>query len=141
MNWFYYSLFSSVLWGFSYAMSDKLVNSLNVFTIMTVAYCGGFLISLSLALTKGSLKHDFSNITPKLASMILFVILANSTAVYFINNAIQQKNATYAGLVEICYPFFTLLATYLIFGEIQITIRSAIGALFILIGIFFMSKV
>ena len=91
-------------------------------------------------MTRGNLRNDIVSITPKTALMILFVIFANSTAVYLINNAIQQKNATYAGLIEICYPFFTVLATYVIFGELQLTARSAIGALFIFVGILFMSK-
>ena len=54
-------------------------------------------------------------------------ILALLIAEVFIGFSIVAKNATLAGLVEISYPIFIALFSYLLFKQ-QITLATAIGA-------------
>lgn len=140
MTWFYYALASSLLWGISYSVAERIVKNINISTSIMIGYFIAFMISLSYNILYRDIKVDFENLTFKTFSMIVFTGIINTAAVFLINNAIQQKNATYAGLIEISYPVFTIIASYLIFGDMQINMRSVVGALLIFSGIFFMTK-
>lgn len=139
MTWFYYALVSSVLWGLSYSIVERIIKDVNVQISVMFGYLFSFIIVLIYNLSTINIKKEVESIEPKLFLMMLFCSTINTIAVFLINSAIQQKNATYAGLIEICYPIFTILFSYVIFNELQITYRSAIGGLLILAGIFFIS--
>jgi drug/metabolite transporter (DMT)-like permease len=140
MTWLYYALSSSILWGISYAVAERILKTVNISTSVMFGYFVGFLITAIYNIFYGNVKNDIENITPKIFFMMLFCAVINSSAVFLINNAIQQKNATYAGLIEICYPFFTIIASYVMFKELQINTNSTIGAILIFVGIIFMSR-
>jgi drug/metabolite transporter (DMT)-like permease len=140
MAWLYYALASSIFWGISYAIAERILKTVNISTSVMFGYFVGFIITAIYNIFYGNVKNDINNITPKIFFMMLFCAVINSSAVFLINNAIQQKNATYAGLIEICYPFFTIIASYVIFRELQINFNSGIGAILIFIGILFMSR-
>jgi drug/metabolite transporter (DMT)-like permease len=60
-------------------------------------------------------------VTSLLATVLLFV-------------SIDQKNTTMAGLIEISYPLFIVLFTWLLFREAHLTWTSALGGLLIMAG-------
>ena len=60
-------------------------------------------------------------VTSLLARVLLFV-------------SIDRKNATMAGLIEISYPIFIALFTWLLFREVHLTWTSALGGLLIVAG-------
>lgn len=140
MYWFYYALTSSILWGISYAVAERVIKNVNIPTSIMFGYFVGFIITLIYNILYGDIKSDINNITSKTLFMMLFTAIINTTAVFLINNAIQQKNATYAGLIEISYPLFTIIASYVIFSELQVNFRSVIGAVLILSGVFFVVR-
>ena len=140
MTWLYYALASSIFWGISYAIAERILKTVNITTSLMFGYFVGFVITATYNLFYGNVKSDINKITPKVFFMMLFCAVINSSAAFLINNSIQQKNATYAGLIEICYPFFTVIASYVIFRELQLNIDSAIGAILIFAGILFMSR-
>jgi drug/metabolite transporter (DMT)-like permease len=54
----------------------------------------------------------------------------------FIGFSIQGKNATLSGLIEISYPFFIAIFSYLLFRKNYLTLSTVFGGLFIAIGVF-----
>ena len=60
-------------------------------------------------------------VTSLLATVLLFV-------------SIDRKNATMAGLIEIWYPIFIVLFTWVLFREVHLTWTSALGGLLIVAG-------
>lgn len=137
MIWFYCALIASVLWGLSYSLVERIIKNVNIQISIMLAYLFSFIIVFFYNLFTINIKKEIANIEPKTLLMMLFCSSINAVAVFLINHAIQQKNATYASLIEICYPIFTIIFSYVIFNEVQITYRSAIGGLLILSGIFF----
>lgn len=49
--------------------------------------------------------------------------------------AIGGKNPTLTSLIEISYPLFVLLFTWLFFREVPLNIMAALGALLVLSGV------
>jgi drug/metabolite transporter (DMT)-like permease len=83
------------------------------------------------------LKPDL--ITIASSKRVIYYLLAGTAALLiaeiFIGFSIIAKNATIAGLIEISYPIFIALFSYLLFKN-TITISTVIGAAVIFIGIF-----
>lgn len=55
-----------------------------------------------------------------------------ATALLFVS--VYRKNATMAGLIEISYPIFIVLFTWVLFREVHLTWTSALGGLLIVAG-------
>ena len=53
---------------------------------------------------------------------------------YLIYAAIAQKNVTYAAVLEISYPIFVCLFTWLLFRDLQMSWNIALGGLLIFAG-------
>lgn len=83
-------------------------------------------------------KKDLSTLMTDRSALILLI----SVTVVFIfaelciGFSITAKNATLAGLIEISYPIFIALFSYLLFKDNQLTPGSIAGALLIFSGIF-----
>jgi uncharacterized membrane protein len=56
-------------------------------------------------------------------------------AEFFIAYSIIGKNATISGLIEISYPLFIALFSFLIFREYSINTQTIIGGLLIFCGV------
>ena len=62
------------------------------------------------------------------------VALSSLLATVLLFLSIDGKNATMAGLIEISYPIFIVLFTWLLFREMHLTWTSALGGLLIMAG-------
>ncbi len=67
--------------------------------------------------------------------LVLGIILVNALSNLSILASMQEKNATVAGLVEIAYPLFTALFTWLFFREVEMSWGTAFGGLLVLSGV------
>ena len=137
-TWLVFSLIAAVLWGFSYAVSEKVLQSgISASLLSAIVGC----VTLPLYFTIAALRHD---IRPGLAVfaekpgiLVMAVLMAVGIAVgnYLILHSIILKNATYATLIEITYPLFTCLFAWLLFRELQVNVYTAVGALLIFSGL------
>ena len=134
--WFWYAISASILWGVNYVANQYLLRYLTSFEIL-------FLESLLLVVVffvwfsfNGEIKTVFLKLNnPKLAGVFLLSAAIYVVAVLCIFKSITLSNATYAAIVEACYPLFTMIFAYLILGEIQFTLTSLIGCAFVLVGL------
>jgi drug/metabolite transporter (DMT)-like permease len=135
--WFFYALFSALLWGISYSFSDRLLQS-GISVPLLMAIEGIMIIPiLAVVALKG---NPFDGIhllmtDRKILVLAIFVALTAMLGSFFILMSISEKNATLASLIEITYPLFTCLFAWLFFKDMQLSWTTAMGALLILSGI------
>lgn len=136
-HWALLAFSASVLWGLGYAISGKLIHS-----GMTPAFLIAFsaIITLpfyiAILLKSGALQNNMSLLSEHKSFITLLVLQAAAiiTGVFLIYMAIQQKNATYASIIEISYPVFVCFFSWLLFRDIQLNWNIALGALLIFCG-------
>jgi len=136
--WFICALGTAIMWGFGYALSEKVMK--DAFHPLFMMVVTGFLylaLSLIAAYFTNNLKSGVQMVENNPASIISVLLVSLSVVIgsFLILYAISLKNATMVNLIEITYPVFTLLFAYLIMKEVQINVSTLIGGLFIFIGI------
>src|SRR5690606_32944924 len=96
-----------------------------------------FIVSLCLCLYMGQMKPGLQTIVENKAvfGLSIFTALCYVMGALLVYIAIQMKNASLVGLIEITYPLFTLLFAYLLFRDVQITPWTAAGGMLILSGV------
>lgn len=136
--WIFFAVGASMLWGITYVLGEQIYKKAAIST--TLAFmCGVTAVFMLLfSFFRGELKKDIVLFT---TDSYLFGLLLSVTAIFIlaellIGYSIVAKNATLAGLIEISYPIFIALFSYLIFKDNQITTGSIAGALLIFSGIF-----
>lgn len=138
MAWFFYALGAAILWGFSYALSEKVMKeSFSPIFIMVVTGFFYFIMSLILAYTTNNIKPGLSLIFENKTALINLFVLAACfvSGAFLVYYSISLKNATLVNLIEITYPIFTLLFAYVLMKEVQINAGTLVGGLLIFSGI------
>jgi drug/metabolite transporter (DMT)-like permease len=138
--WFAFAIFAAILWGINYALAEKILHSISPVTLLAFEMIIGaiFFTCISFFTT---MKKDIEVLTTD--SSLLLLTLAEIAIVlvasYFIAVSITLKNATIAGIVELTYPVFTILFTWLIFNQVHVNSSVIIGGLLIFIGVLVIS--
>ncbi|MCB1652326.1 MAG: EamA family transporter [Alphaproteobacteria bacterium] len=136
MAWFIFALGTAICWGAGYALTEKLLHSgLSGSLFLTILYALSLPVFLCAAWYDGTLKASL-NMFP---DMRLFLVLTGTVLFFALGNllimqAIIMKDASHANLIEITYPVFTILFTYLFFKNVHIDWTTALGGLLILGG-------
>lgn len=142
MLWLWAAIGTAALWGFSYALVERLlkggISSFALLALYTWLALPAFTFLAWQDKSLGSAVEQLKANPKMLGSLVLVVIC------YFIGNAliywgIQQKNATAVSLIEITYPFFVALFSFLLFQQNNLTIGTLIGGVLIFIGVFVMA--
>lgn len=139
--WLLYAIAAAVLWGLSYSLSEKILSS-NIAPVTLLAsqmLLGAFLFT-GVAYSS-SLKADLATLSHNrtLFWLLIAELLVACLGNYFISMSIQAKNATLAGLIELCYPIFTVIFTYLLFKQNHFNISVLIGGCLIFSGVLVIS--
>lgn len=136
--WIYMALGAAVMWGFAYAMSEKIVHhGFSPAFVLVVSYSIGLPLYFLFAWHNGTLAPGFKTLTSswpvlwQFGAMALSIAMGNLLVYY----AIAAKNATLASMIEITYPVFTFIFAWLLMGQVQLTLATAFGALLIFAGV------
>ena len=138
--WLSYAIFAAILWGFNYALAERILHSISPISLLALEMlAGAFFFSIISYFT--TMKRDFHILATD--SSVLWFTLAEIAVVilasYFIVSSIRFKNATVAGIVELIYPLFTILFTWFLFSESHLSLSVIIGGSLILIGVLIIS--
>ena len=138
--WLVYAMIAAVFWGINYALAEKIGQSISLITMLGIEMLVGSIIALTIAYFT-SMTTDFtilcSNST--VLRLVIIQVIIVTVASLFIVMSIQSKNATVAGLVEITYPLFTIIATWLLFQEHHLNVPILIGGGLIFLGVLLIS--
>ncbi len=137
MGWFAFALLAAALWGASYAMYEQLLKTISPAAAMLYTAFGTVFVYFGWAAAHGALANDWQVIRKGgyETKLVLGIILVNALSNLSILASMQEKNATVAGLVEIAYPLFTALFTWLFFREVEMSWGTAFGGLLVLSGV------
>lgn len=144
MLWFWAALTAASLWGFSYALAENVLKSGISSTALMAFYTWiAAPIFTFIAFRNGSLKSGMALAKDNPVTILSVVALV---ICYFLGNllvywAIKQKDATTVSLIEISYPFFVALFSYLIFNSLHLTWQSVAGGVLIFTGVVVISWV
>ncbi|MCX8494094.1 MAG: EamA family transporter [Chthoniobacterales bacterium] len=137
--WIVYAIAASVCWGMSYAASSEILKkgfSPLLFFFGYSLFCTlGASVSL---LISGALPNIWKRVDLGRADMgwFIFSIAIGALGAYLTYAAMSAKNPTLASLIEISYPFFVVLFTWVFFRLCQLNLSTMIGGLLILAGVF-----
>jgi len=138
--WVLYSIAASLFWGLTYVFNEQVYKKISVLSSIGIAFLCVSILTLTISYFSGNLKPDLAAIS---SSRELFWYVLGGTVVLliaelFIGFSITSKNATLAGLIEISYPIFIALFTYL-FYKTTVSWQTFVGGLCIFVGIFIIS--
>lgn len=135
--WALFAIGASCFWGLAYAMIGRVVGA-GVSASFILAFVG--IITLPTYLfnlaRSGTFKTNMDMMVAHKELLLMMVVQGFALLIgqYLIYHAVSLKNATSAAIVEISYPLFTCLLTWLIFRDLQLTWPIAIGGLLIFSG-------
>lgn len=134
--WFTFAIFAAILWGFNYALAEKILNSISPITLLALEMIIGAILFGCISFFT-TMKRDVELLTSD--SNLLFITIAEIAIVliasYFIAASINLKNATIAGIVELTYPIFTIIFTWFLFNQVHVNLSVIIGGLLIFTGV------
>ena len=136
--WILYAVSASILWGLSYAIDGQIFKRISVATTLSFACLLTSIILFLISFLRGTLKNDIAVISSskKISFLLISGTIAFVLAELLIGLSINSKSATMAGLIEISYPVFIAIFSYILFKENQINYSAIIGGLVIFTGIF-----
>lgn len=118
-----FAILAAISWWFSYAIDEKIVHKLPLSLFILYESIIFVLIFWSyVLLTKQSfIDLEFFKDKTAIAFYIFSTIFSIAWTILIVL-AIKESNATVAGLIEISYPIFIILATYILFREHHLNI-------------------
>jgi drug/metabolite transporter (DMT)-like permease len=129
------ALFASVLWGLTYCLDERLLESLSVFKVYFLHCLCGVVVAGVFLLAQGEPVGSLVSLSAGSASKLLVVLtlLTATTATLCILGSIRLLGANTSAVLEISYPLFVALFSTLVFhGQLQPPV--IIGGIFIFVG-------
>jgi drug/metabolite transporter (DMT)-like permease len=132
--WYVAALGAAVVWGIHYPLIEFALRRVSLLTVLLLTalpvllllpFFGHVLLADARSLAQLGAGERWTVLAVSLSSLLATVLLFLS---------IDGKNATMAGLIEISYPIFIVLFTWLLFREMHLTWTSALGGLLIMAG-------
>lgn len=136
-SWALFALSAAIFWGLAYTMSGQVVRA-----GISTPFILGFVAVVTLpvyvtALIKTESFRPSLDIVLNNKMLLLFLAVQAFSLLmgqYLIYAAISQKSVTYAAILEISYPIFVCLFTWILFKDLQMSWNIALGGLLIFAG-------
>lgn len=128
---------ASIIWGFSYSISGRLFQagmSPSFLIVFSTLLNFPFYIWMLLKVDGLQKNLDILDANKSFLWLMIAQAVAIVAGIFLIYTAIQQKNATYASIIEISYPLFVCLFSWALFREMHLTWNVALGGLLIFAG-------
>lgn len=134
--WIVYALIVSITRGIQYAVLDKVLVSVPIVVLCFVSSIFNT-IFFGIFFYLGNYSKHFKEYFADRNILRLFILI---TVLYMVSSslilvAIQNKNATIASLIEISYPIFVVLFSYIFYKNVQINTWIIIWGVLIFVGI------
>lgn len=136
--WLIYAISASIIWGLDYALGEKIFKSkISPVSLLVFQLFFGLILFLIIG-ARAQLKTDLAILTSdfKTLWLVIVALLTFNFGNLLIFLSIQSKNATVAGLIELCYPIFTVFFSWILFRENHLSASVAVGGALIFLGVF-----
>jgi len=142
-KWMIFAIAAAILWGASYAASGPILRAGMSPLIFYFCWSVITFITATVALLFGGKEKIFLTQLREVGSnngWFLFSLLAASIGALMTYLAIGEKNPTLASIIEISYPLFVVVFTWLFFQEFQLNMMTCLGAFFVIFGVMLILK-
>ena len=136
--WILYAIIAAIVWGIDYVLVERIIKFISIESLIAIELLAVGIIFAAVAYFNDHIQQDLAAVfsSRKLLLLTLGGIAAFSLGNLFIMLSIEKKNATLAGFIEISYPLFIALFSWLLFKENQLTLGTLIGGGLIMVGVF-----
>jgi drug/metabolite transporter (DMT)-like permease len=130
---FIFAIGAAMIWGLAYAIDQKILSNISPITLLFISSLLAAVITLPFVISNGEhLKNVMSSGKTVLLLIIVSGVLA-TLANFLIFSSIKNLNASLASIIEIAYPFFVVLFSFIFFRS-ALNIYFFIGGTLIFIG-------
>ncbi len=135
--WAVLTMFASVCWGLAYALIGKMLHSgLHAAFVLSVIGATTFATYMIFLFKNGGLESSLGIIAQH--KWLLLCLIGAATCLisgqFLVYKAITLKDAPHVAILEISYPVFTCLFTWLLFRNLELSWNMIVGGVFIFIG-------
>jgi drug/metabolite transporter (DMT)-like permease len=130
---FIFAIGAAVTWGLVYTIDQKVLLGVSPIALLFVDSLLAAIIMLPFVFSNlGSIKTLLVSSKTNLGLILLSISLA-TLANFLIFSGIKNSNASYASIIEIAYPFFVVLFSFIFFRAVP-NIYFFIGGALIFLG-------
>jgi drug/metabolite transporter (DMT)-like permease len=132
--WYLAALGAALMWGVHYPLVGFALQRISLIGVLLISVVPVFFLAPFFSAQLNADMQNFRGLPASeqlMVSVIGFTSLAGAAFVYL---AISSKNATLASLIEITYPVFVALFSYLMFRHVQVNASVIIGGLMVIAG-------
>ena len=114
IHWLFYAALAAAFWGLNYVLEEKLLETFSVLQMLffsssfITVLMGGYCYFFGLLPGRNFLRTVHKR-------WLVIMMVSHVAAIYLILLSIQMAAAHQAAIVEISYPLFTVLFTWLLF--------------------------
>ncbi len=134
LPWYAASLGAALLWGIHYPLLEHALKRVSLVTVLVLTVLPVLVVALVFrdTLWRDALVLASMDWPDRARILLLSVTSLAATVMLFL--AIGGRNATLASLIEITYPLFVGLFTWLLFRQVHVTPSAAIGGVLVMAG-------
>lgn len=134
LPWYVAGLGAALLWGIHYPLLEHALKRVSLVTVLVLTVLPVVLVALVFrdTLWRDAVVLAAMDWPDRLRILLLSLTSLAATVMLFL--AIGGRNATLASLIEITYPLFIVLFTWLLFRQVHVTPSAALGGILVMAG-------
>ena len=132
--WYITALGAALIWGIHYPLIDHALKKISLLGVLVLTVIPVLLITPFFSATLASDYQAFKtlDVTDKLS--IAAIGLTSLLASVLLFMSIEGKNATLASLIEITYPVFVAIFSYILFKHSHVNASIILGGIMVITG-------
>ncbi len=112
---FIYAIGAAITWGLVYAIDQKILSNITPISLLFINSIITAIIMLPFLFFSNNSVKQFLALDRANLSLVIFEALLVMLANFLIFSGIKNLDASTASIIEIAYPFFVVLFSYIIF--------------------------
>ncbi len=134
--WIVYALCAAMLWGLTYVLRGEIYKQISIYSSLGITYFFFCIILLLFSHLTGRLRADIQTLSSSKTTLGYFAVafFVLLFAEICIGLSISAKNPTLAGIVEIAYPLFIALFSFILFKQ-QVPLSTIVGGVIVFVGV------
>lgn len=130
---YFYALAAAISWGVMYSIEQRILNTMSPFILLMVNSILYVFFLLPMLWWDKSFFKEFTHITKQNYLFIFMAVVIGIIGNLCIYASIKSIGSSRASVLEIVYPMFVILFSYLFFRT-QLNWLFFVGAAFIIVG-------
>ena len=132
--WYIAALGAAIVWGVHYPLIDFAMKRVSVYSVLLLSVIPVFLLMPVFMRDIANDIDSFKLLPSHEQLMVVAVGITSTLGAVLLYISINNKNATLASLIEITYPLFVVIFSYLFFKQLHVNASVIVGGLMILAG-------